>query len=266
MTVPSFPDADLEALCSILGDTSRGLTGSEISGLLASCEIPDPQPTMTKRIRLFQALREKQLSDKCANNVVAFIQAAMNPVRYHSASAAYEERRQSVNVVLAFGGYMVRPDGQIAQVPRASTLTEAEARARALEKKMRDRGVHADVLKFCRAELVTDNYFHAVLEATKSVAEKIREKSGSGGDGAALVDFAFGGESPLLAINSLQTDTERSEQTGFVNLLKGMFGTFRNVTGHAPRIKWRIEEADALDLLSLASYAHRRVDGAARTR
>ncbi|MCI0783815.1 MAG: hypothetical protein J4N77_05755 [Chloroflexi bacterium] len=40
---------------------------------------------MTKRTRLFPALREKQLSGKCGNHVVAFIQAAMNhPPKYPS--------------------------------------------------------------------------------------------------------------------------------------------------------------------------------------
>ena len=33
-------------------------------------------------------------------------------------------------------------------------------------------------------------------------------------------------------------------------LLKGMFGTFRNVTAHAPKIAWPIDEQDALDLLT----------------
>jgi hypothetical protein len=56
--------------------------------------------------------------------------------------------------------------------------------ASALRKALVERKVHADVLKFCRAELLVDNYFHAVFEATKSVAEKLRQKTGLGSDGA----------------------------------------------------------------------------------
>jgi Protein of unknown function (Hypoth_ymh) len=67
----------------------------------------------------------------------------------------------------------------------------------------------------------------------------------------------------MLAVSTLRTDTEKSEQTGFANLLKGMFGTFRNPTGHAPKVTWKIEEQDALDLLSLVSYLHHRLDAAA---
>jgi uncharacterized protein (TIGR02391 family) len=124
------------------------------------------------------------------------------------------------------------------------------------------------VLKFCRAELVSNNYFHAVLEATKSVAEKIRQQSGLTSDGSQLVDDAFAlGKAgiPLLAFNSLQTDTERNEQNGMINLMKGMFSAFRNPTAHAAKISWTITEQDALDLLTLASLLHRRIDSAVST-
>ena len=133
---------------------------------------------------------------------------------------------------------------------------------------MRRRGVHHDVLAFCKAELIQHNYFHAVFEATKSVADKIRSMSGLTGDGAGLVDQALGlgqGGMPLLAFNSLQTETERDEQKGLMNLIKGMFGAFRNVTAHAPKILWTVTEQDALDLLTIASLIHRRLDSAVRT-
>jgi uncharacterized protein (TIGR02391 family) len=116
--------------------------------------------------------------------------------------------------------------------------------------------------------LLHSNYFHAVLEATKSVADKIRQQSGLTSDGAQLVDdaFAFGKTGiPLLAFNSLRTDTERNEQNGMINLMKGMFSAFRNTTAHAAKISWTITEQDAFDLLTLASLLHRRIDSAVPT-
>jgi len=50
-----------------------------------------------------------------------------------------------------------------------------------------------------------------------------------------------------------------------MNLMKGMFGAFRNVTVHAPRVSWVITEQDALDLLTIASLLHRRIDAAIAT-
>jgi len=162
-------------------------------------------------------------------------------------------------------------DGQLRRREAARTLSEAEARAGRLKAELLKRNVHSDVLRFCRAELLQDNYFHAVLEATKSVSEKIREKTGLSGDGAELADQALAlgkAGTPFLALNSLQTDSEQSEQSeqkGLLNLMRGVFGTFRNTTAHAPRISWNMTEQDALDLLTMASFLHRRLDSAART-
>ncbi len=36
-------------------------------------------------------------------------------------------------------------------------------------------------------------------------------------------DAAFGGNNPILKINPFTSDTEKSEQRGFTNLLKGLF-------------------------------------------
>jgi uncharacterized protein (TIGR02391 family) len=126
------------------------------------------------------------------------------------------------------------------------------------------------VTAFCRAEILAEDYFHAVFEATKSVADKIRRISGLQLDGAELVDAAFGGvgpgKTPLVAVNTLCTPTEQSEHKGLADLLRGMFKAFRNTTGHAPRVHWNVTEQDALDLLTLASMLHRRLDSAVRTR
>lgn len=267
-TITKFPDANLQSLCEILGDTQTGLTGAEIGRFLRECRIADPIPDMTKRHRLYAALRAKQESDNCGNNVVGFILHVMNPVRHVDAPDYFEREREKVNRVLAFSGLSLGEDGHVRAAATARTLGEAEQRAGILRRALSERKVHPDVIRFCRAELVADNYFHAVFEATKSVAEKIRQLSGLTSDGAALVDEAFGtGKAlhPRLAFNSLTTESERSEHTGLMNLMKGLFGAFRNTTGHAPRIHWAVSEQDALDILTTLSLVHRRLDGAVRT-
>jgi len=218
---------------------------------LSRCGIADPSPGITKRDRLFDALRARQESDGCANHVLAFIEKALDPVRFIGNSQGFASFRARLNEALAFSGLHLGEDGRLVQVTPAQTLDEAQQRAGRLRAELTRRQVHPDVLQFCRAELLQENYFHAVFEATKSVAEKIRQRTGLTGDGADLVDKAFAASAPLLAINTLRTETEQSEQKGFGNLVKGMFGTFRNVTAHAPKVTWSIGEQDALDLLSL---------------
>ena len=119
--------------------------------------------------------------------------------------------------------------------------------------------MHHEVLKYCRTELLQDNYFHAVFEASKGLAQRIRDLSGIQSDGAALVDRVFSIERPILAINTLQTETEKTEHKGFAALLKGCFGAVRNPLAHEPKILWDGED-DAADYLSLISLLHRKLD------
>jgi uncharacterized protein (TIGR02391 family) len=264
-----FELVKLHALCDILADTSTGLTNSEIGQLLRACGIADIGAAANKRTRLFQSLAERQSQDKCGNNVIAFIQCALDPVRYIGRQQVFEDMRASINHVLGFSGYAVGEDGRLREIQAARTLSEAEQRASRLRRELQNRNVHVDVLRFCRAELLADDYFHAVFEAAKSVADKVRDKAGMTYDGSYLVDQAFGasgGLPPLLVFNPWQTETERNEHTGLMNLMKGVFGLFRNTTAHAPRIKWVIKEQDAYDMLTLVSLVHRRLDEAVRTR
>jgi uncharacterized protein (TIGR02391 family) len=262
--IPIFGPGELEAIADILGNTDAGLTGSEIDHCLRQARITTTDPTMTKRKKLYNALADRHNQDRHGGAVLQFIRCAMDPARYAGQRAVFEERRAALNVPLAFVGLELGEDGRFFKKTRARTLSEAEERANRLRKRLEDRGVHSDVLRFCTAELVAENYFHAVLEATKSVAEKLRDRTGLRGDGAALAADALGGDDPLLRINAFRSDPERGEQRGFVSLLTGLFGVFRNPVAHAARITWPMPEEDALDLLVLASYAHRRIDRSSR--
>jgi hypothetical protein len=130
--------------------------------------------------------------------------------------------RTNLNRALAFVGLAVNVDGTLIATDQSRTLSEAQRRAQELRADLTARDVHPDVLIFCREELLADNYFHAVLEATKSIADKLRTRTGLTDDVGLLVDKALAGDSPTLAINPLRTESEWSEQRGFVNLVKGV--------------------------------------------
>ena len=266
--VAVFNPQQLEAIARILADTGTGLTGSQIAYLLRDCKIPDVSPDMTKWKRLFNAFVENQNRCQFGNHVLMFINRAMNPVTYTGSPEVFASRQAQLNSVLAFCGMAVGDDGKVRRAAQARDLDDAIARADRLHKTLATRNVHHDVLKFCRAELLDKNYFHAVFEAMKSIAAKVRTLSGLTSDGADLVQQAFGtvgGRTPLLAINSLATETERGEQRGFVNLLIGLFGTIRNPAAHKPKIEWEMSEQDALDILTMASLVHRKLDKVQRS-
>ena len=110
-----------------------------------------------------------------------------------------------------------------------------------------------------------DNYFHAVFEAAKGLAQRIRELARVDADGAALVDLVFSVEKPPLAFNTLQTETEKSEHKGYAALLKGCFAAVRNPPAHLPKVLWQVED-DTADHLSLISPLHRKLDNCVQTR
>jgi uncharacterized protein (TIGR02391 family) len=197
-----------------------------------------------------------------------FINRAMKPVQYTGKPQRFRQRQDQLNAILAFSGMRVGDDGRVCRTKPADNLDDALRRASRLHAALVSRSVHSDVLAFCRAELLQENYFHAVFEALKSIAAKIRTLSGLTNDGAELVTQAFtlSGGGPVLAINALSSETEKGEQRGFSNLLIGLFGTVRNPLAHNAKIEWPMSEQDALDILTMASLIHRKLDQARRLR
>ncbi len=258
--IAPFDSQQLEAACRVLADTANGLSGTQIGRLLQEINVPDPSSDMTKWKRLFNALAGMQNKHQAGNHLIQFINLAMNPVSYARDPGAFAWRRDELNVVLAFSGFYVRDDGKVAHSAKATTLDTARARAGRLKAALESRAVHPEVLTYCRAELMDDNYFHAVFEATKGVAERIRILSGLTGDGSELATRAFMGQQPLLVLGPLTSESEKSEQRGFANLLIGLFGAVRNPLAHAPKTNWPMSEQDALDILTLVSLIQRKLD------
>ncbi len=263
-----FPAERLEAISKVLADTSEGLTGSEIDHLLRNSNIPNPTPDMTKWKRLYNTFVEFQNEHQVGNHVIVFIHKAMDPARYVAEPAVFRSRQARLNSVLAFCGFTLGDNGKLRPTDAAATIDQALERANRLHAALVQRSVHADVLKFCKAELLQENYFHAVFEAMKSITAKMRTLTGLTGDGRDLVHDAFGQKhgDPLLAINPFQTQTQKGEHNGFMNLLKGLYGTIRNPLAHDPKVEWAMTEQDALDILTMISLAHRKLDLAYRFR
>jgi uncharacterized protein (TIGR02391 family) len=248
-------------ICRALGGAVRG---SQIPNLIAPLNAPEPagQESATKWKRLFNAVATAQNRQRDGRPLLRLVGEVMAPVRFAS-QVEFETHRTAVNERLFLSGYQVRIDGKLARTRRATTIGEAQQRADDLHAELSRRNVHPDVLRFCRAELMQQNYFHAVLEACKSVADKLRDLTGVDHDGTPLVEATCSLSSgPRVAFNSLATEWERSEQTGLATLMKGLFSTFRNPTAHAPRVRWATSKADALDMFTLASMLHRRIDAA----
>jgi uncharacterized protein (TIGR02391 family) len=254
--VPPFSEGEIEAFARLLGGCG---SGSDITRVLRDRGLQDGSGESTKWRRLYWVFLECQRTDKCANRVIDFIRSFLTPARFVGRSEEFDAHRRELNSILAFSGLQYGADGKFRQCEAAQTLDEAEKRVRTIQAKFHGRRIHPEVLKYCSTELMQDNYFHAVFEASKGLAQRIRDLSGVQLDGAALVDRVFSVDNPELAFNSLQTETEKSEHKGFASLLKGCFAAIRNPLAHAPKILWEGED-DAADYLSLISLLHRKLD------
>jgi len=245
-----FKPGELEKIAKIIGDTQSGLTGTEIACFLSVAKIPDPAPGITKWRRLYNALETRHNQTHQGNHVLVFIAKALEPARFIGNEETYGYILSQLNRVLIFHGLEFRDDGRFHSIQRAESLSEVQQRVNLLKSGVTDRKLHPALLNYCREELLGENYFYAVFEAMKGIAEIIRNKSGIQKDGGELIDTVFSGDNPILKINSYNTDSEKSEQKGFVNILKGLFGTFRNPLAHETKKNWDMPIEDALDFFS----------------
>ena len=269
-----YSRARLHSFARALGDTTDGLTGFEIERLLKDCQIKDTVPNIAKWQRLFYAFTKH--SDKTGDDsaITKFIEKAMDTNHYFYGQPRYEKMREHLDRVLLLEGNTIGKGGKIIPTKVARLLKDGQVlrnrqeRVLACRARLESLGIHHHVLEFCAAELAEENYFHAMLEAIKSISYKLRKlaKLANGGDGKNLIERALSNKSdhPLqIKINALKTESDESEQGGFMCLIEGIFRMFRNRIAHDARIKSEKVEKDDLEaLLMLASLIHRRLDKA----
>ncbi|MGE0171375.1 MAG: TIGR02391 family protein [Oligoflexales bacterium] len=261
--IPNFSQAHIVAISKILGDTEKGLKGYEIGQTLQSCGIPDCSPLLTKWKRIHDAFCSVQNSEQIGNRVVLFINRSMDPALFVRNPDIFRWRQEELKKALSLSGLSINDSGRVTFTKAAETLDDAIAAANRMKSELERRKAHPHVFQFCNAEILTENYFHSVVEAMKSITSRIRSLANTDGDGVDLLDSAFGFKFPQLprvAINSLDTPTRQGEQRGFLNLLKGLYGVIRNPLSHEAKIEWDMDEQDALDILTTISFVHRKLD------
>lgn len=250
----------LEGLAKILANTEYGLTGTELSKFIPEAGLIDVDPIITKWKRLYNSFIDVQVRTQNSNNILRFINITMRPSRFVGQNERFEFIRGELNKRLSFIGLFLNESAIFNPVEKSKTITEAELRVNRFKAKLESRNIHSKIYDYCNAELITENYFHSVFEAVKSIAEEIRKRTNLTLDGSELIEKSLSVNSPLLKINRLETETEKSEQKGFANLIKGVFGMFRNTTAHAPKVIWNITEDEALDIMTTISFIHKKLE------
>ena len=249
--------SQIENISKLFGNL---LSGSKISKIFRDIKVIDKSGESTKWRRLDSVFKFLLNKDNSIDTILNFIAEALSPVSFVNNNNEFESTRTELNKILIFSGLEYGANGRFRKIKNATTISEVQRRTKDLENKLRQRGVHCRVLKYCNAELLKENYFHSILEATKSLCEFIREQTGLTEDGSALIDKAFSTNDPYLVLNTLKTDSEKNQQVGLAMMLKGINSMARNVTSHTPKIKWIIEESEAIDILMTISFLHKNLD------
>ena len=221
---------------------------------------------LAKRKKLFNAFADYQNKNQCANNIIQFIQNVLSPQRYVDNTDIFNKVKNEVNKQLAFEGLNIDDSNQIVSVAKASKISDVQIKVDGLKNKLIQQGAHQLVFSYCNAELLANNYFHSVLESSKGLVKRIQDIADVTYDGQNLMEKVFKDEDPILIVNNFQSKSEKDEHRGFRNLLIGIVAMFRNPASHELKVEWDMSEQDALDILAMISYCHRRLDNAQKIR
>jgi uncharacterized protein (TIGR02391 family) len=99
---------------------------------------------------------------------------------------------------------------------------------------------------------VEEHYALAVEEGYKLLNNLVKTRSTLKIDGADLMRTAFSPKNPFLRINPLQTESQKNQQLGYMDILAGCMTGIRNPRAHEH--SYLDYPQPALEMLSLANH------------
>ena len=123
-----------------------------------------------------------------------------------------------------------------------------------------ERILHPKILEHSYQQFLDGHLRSAVLDAFIAVFDLIRERTGLGLDGAELVGRVFSLSDPMLIVSELDTESGKSDQKGFIQILQGAYLSVRNPKAHSLRND--LDDISAAQYLVFASLLARRVEAA----
>ena len=249
-------DQNLHTICKNLATLT---SGSKLSMMFTELGLPcGSKSSDGKWKRIYDAIITDQDSTHPNATLIKIIEWIMAPSQYLDKQEDYIEEKDKLNKSLSFIGLEVLPNGKVHSRSVVTTLEEANQTVSRLKRDLQKFNIHPQILKLCRPEIISENLFHLIFEASKCLMEKLRTLSESSLDGNQLVNQCFSGKEPLIMMNKLQTADERSEHWGLQALLNAIVYLYRNPKAH--QLKYFSNDnyqstLEALIMISQARYA-----------
>ena len=152
--IKPFKASTLEMIANAIADIDPGITGSVIHRMLLQSQIEDisyNEQFLAKRKKLFNAFADYQNKNKCANNIILFIQNVLSPQRYVDNTDMFRKVKTEVNKQLAFEGLYIDDSNQIVSVAKASKISDVQIKVDGLKAKLIEQGAHQLVFSYCNA-------------------------------------------------------------------------------------------------------------------
>lgn len=118
--------------------------------------------------------------------------------------------------------------------------------------------LHQRVVVSSYAHFKTGHFRESVLNSVVTIFDLIRERTGLDKDGSELVTETFSLQRPILVVSTLDTESGRNDQKGFIQMLLGIYQGVRNPKAHT--LNMNPSQNVAAQYLVFSSLLCRRVE------
>lgn len=261
--ISPFPDEILEYIAGIISETR---SGSEITRFFKAAGYPEfVHDRSTKKWFVLDCLRALNNRSDGPYHVVKIIEKLADPKQYINTPEVHRKILEGLNRSLIFHGLQINKDNRAVLSKKTAPSTPQDIPSDKVEIDLfKNLCLHPKIREVSEKLFIDGHYAQAIFEAFKTVNNAVKEKSGlRDRDGKSLMASAFSGNPPPLALNSLQTQSEKDEQEGFKLLFMGAMAGIRN-----PRAHDHVRQTDSyrtLHYLAFASLLMARIDESIRT-
>jgi len=257
-----FPEEILEHIAGIISETR---SGSEITRFFNAAGYPEfVHDGSTKKWFVLGCLDRLNKRSDGPYHVVKIIEKLADPKQYIKSPEMHKKILEELNQALIFHGLKINKDNRVvlSQEPVPSRPQNKPTDKEEIEifKKIR---LHPKIQEVSEKLFINGSYELAIFEAFKAVNNAVKEKTGIiDKDGQSLMSHVFSGNPPILALNSLKSQSEKDEQDGFKFLFMGSMAGIRNPKAHE-NVK-QTDQFRTLHYLAFASLLMTRIDESTR--